>query len=124
MNVTKYRRIPTLKKEDCAEPLNLIIIGAEEVNFSRSAREADYKIVVTVEADSGERFRLALNQSNLEVIASAYGDETDDWAEQEIVCVHDPDVEYDGQRVGGIKVSLPKKRPTRARKDKDEIPFN
>ena len=126
MKVTKYRRIRAIKQEDCIEPRLFTIIGADEVNFSRSAGKPEYKIRITIEDDL-DKFTRPLNEANLETIASEFGDETDDWLEQEIIGVADPDIEFDGQKVGGIKIEIPKKRPAskhaRAAKNEEEIPF-
>ena len=85
------------------------------MNVSRSAKDSDYKIVLSLENDLGEKFRLSLNQTNLDAIANRFGDETDDWVNQEISFWWNPKVEMDGEVVGGIRVV-----PAEAEK---EIPF-
>jgi hypothetical protein len=102
MNISKYRKARFLKREDL--PIKLTITGADEMKVSRSAKEPDYKIVLDFENDLGEKFRLSLNQTNLEAIANRFGDETENWVNQEIGFWWNPKVEMDGEVVGGIRV--------------------
>jgi hypothetical protein len=107
MNISKYRKPRFLKKEDCDPPIVLTVTGVEEMNVSGSAREPEYKLVLSLENDLRDRFRFTLNETNLQTVASFFGHETDDWLEQEIEFRFDPAVEFDGQVVGGIRIKGP-----------------
>ena len=64
----------------------------------------NYKIVVDLENETGDKFRLSLNDSNLETIAKLLGDETDNWLGQEIGLKHDPSIKFKDEVRGGIRV--------------------
>ena len=52
---------------------------------------------------------LILNKTNLNRAARAFGSEdTDDWIGKQIVVYYDPDVEFGGKIVGGIRLRAPK----------------
>jgi hypothetical protein len=143
MNIQRYRRARFIKKEDLESPIRVTITGAEEVDYSKVAGEMDFKIVIDFETEQGDKFRLKLNDTNLDAVAKAYGDETDNWIRKPIILRHDPTVEMDHQVVGGTRISIPaeeaskRKKPTLKRQtsptpapvgkkiddDGDEIPF-
>ena len=50
-----------------------------------------------------------LNKTNIKRIAKLHGDNTDTWEGQEITLYNDPDVEFMGEVVGGLRVRVEKK---------------
>ena len=70
----------------------------------------------------GKEKGLALNVTNANTIADAYGDETDDWEGQEII-LYSTKVEYRGKRVDGIRIDVPEpeKKPARKAKAVEEF---
>ncbi len=77
---------------------------------------------------------MLLNKTNLRLLASMLGDDTDDWRGHEVEVYHDPSISYGGQLVGGLRVRPPRPvqprvRPTQPRPaprqemDDDPIPF-
>jgi hypothetical protein len=104
MNVATYRKPRFIKKEQCDIPIKLAITGAEEVTYSRSGIDAEFKIVIDLENEIGDKFKLSLNSGNLETIAKLFGDETDGWIGQEIGLKHDPTIKYKDEVRGGIVV--------------------
>jgi hypothetical protein len=66
--------------------------------------DAELKIVIDLEDEISNKFRLSLNDSNLETIARLFGDETDAWLGQVIRLKHDPTIEFQGEVRGGIRV--------------------
>jgi hypothetical protein len=105
MNISKYKKATFLKKENC--PIALTISGAEAHDYSRHAGKEDWKIII----DTEERFRVSLNQTNLETIAQLFGNETDDWIGQRIGFVWDPTVQMNDEAVGGIRAVPVEKLP-------------
>jgi hypothetical protein len=79
-------------------------IGQE--NISKEGAEPNLKwILYFHEVDKG----LVLNSTNGQIIAKIAGsDESDDWADVQIVLYHDPNVSFGGKLVGGIRVRAPK----------------
>jgi arabinogalactan endo-1,4-beta-galactosidase len=56
---------------------------------------------------------MVLNKTNANNIAMAYGEETDDWRDQEIT-LFEAMVDYQGKTVPAIRVKVPPRRPVRA----------
>jgi hypothetical protein len=104
MNISRYRKPHFIKKEDCDPPIKLTITGAEEVTYSRSGTDSEYKIRIDLENEVGDKFWRSLNDGNLETIVKLFGDETDDWLGKEIGLKHDPSIKYKDEISGGIVV--------------------
>ena len=104
MNISRYRKPHFIKKENCDPAIKLTITGAEEVTYSRSGMDTEYKVVIDLENEIGDKFKLSLNSGNLETIAKLFGDETDHWNDQEIGLKHDPSIKYKDEIRGGIVV--------------------
>jgi hypothetical protein len=83
MNISGYRKPHFLKKEDCDPAIKLTITGAEEITYSRFGTDVENKVVIDLENEVGDKFRLPLNAST-QTIAKLFGDETDQWVDQEI----------------------------------------
>lgn len=47
---------------------------------------------------------LVLNASNFEVISGLFGTDTDDWIGKELKLMHDPNVRFGSQKVGGLRL--------------------
>ena len=47
-----------------------------------------------------------LNKTNCKRLQGAFGDETDDWIGQPVTLYFDPDVEFMGEVVGGLRVRV------------------
>lgn len=63
----------------------------------------DHVLVIYFErADKG----MVCNKTNAKKIASAYGDETDNWPGQEII-LYEAEVDYNGETVPAIRVRIP-----------------
>ena len=56
---------------------------------------------------------LVLNDTNLEALEEAFGPDSDDAIGGQVILFVDPDVRYGGQRVGGIRIKLPRKANTK-----------
>jgi hypothetical protein len=80
---------------------------------------------------------MVLNVTNLKRMAKALGDDTDDWIGNQVVLYVDPDIEYAGNIVGGLRIRALRQPAAKARaaisKDdeanrklrdaEDEVPF-
>ena len=58
----------------------------------------------------GEPLPMLLNKTNIKRLAKAHGDDTDGWLGQEVTIYFDPDVEYMGEVVGGLRVRVVEKK--------------
>ena len=69
---------------------------------------------------------MVLNKTNLKRIAHVTGsDETDDWTGKQVVIYTDPDVEFGGEIVGGLRI---RRKPSNTAQEKvaemeDDVPF-
>jgi len=122
MSPSKY-----LKKEDVEQPRLLTFRAFKKENVARDNEPADVKWVAYFD---GEDRGLVLNKTNLGRAARAMGSEdTDDWIGRQIVAYNDPDVEYGGKLVGGIRLRAPKGKPAPVSQPEpepefdDDIPF-
>ena len=59
----------------------------------------------------GKSKGLVLNDTNLETLELAFGDDSSDAIGAQVILYVDPDVKYGGKRVGGIRIKLPKAAP-------------
>ena len=50
-----------------------------------------------------------LNRTNIKRLQAMFGDDTETWLRQEITLYNDPDVEFMGEVVGGLRVRVEKK---------------
>jgi hypothetical protein len=100
-----------LKKDDAQQPLLVTIADIEQVNVAPEGKPAENKWTMTFnELDKP----LVLNSTNMNVLASIYGDDSDGWLEKKIVIYHDPNVSFGGKLVGGLRLRAPRtKRPPR-----------
>jgi hypothetical protein len=67
------------------------------------ANSAEQPIAVHYESDGGKPFLPC--KTNLRVLISAWGDRGADWAGKSMTLYADPDVQFGGVKVGGIRIS-------------------
>lgn len=107
-------------------PQRGIITGSKVKEFKDNTGKAELRPAITIDLGESEK-DLVLNKTNLKLLASAYGDSSDDWNGKPIVVFHDPSVSYGGRLVGGLKIKVPtaKAQPQAAapKVDDDDIPF-
>lgn len=94
-----------LKKDDVQQPMLVTINDIEQVNVAPQGQPDEMKWTMTFpELDKP----LVLNSTNMHVIGSIYGDDTDGWLGQKIVLYSDPNVSFGGKLVGGLRLRAPK----------------
>jgi hypothetical protein len=71
----------------------------------------------------GKEKGMVLNKTNANNIASAYGDDTDEWRDQEIV-LFEAMVDYQGKTVPAIRVRVPPRKPVRQGDDRVPDPIS
>lgn len=103
-----------LKKEDLSDP-----VGGETFTIKRVTEElvgADQQSKWALHWKERDVMPMLLNKTNLRLLASMLGDDTDDWIGKEVEVYHDPTIAYGGQLVGGLRVRPPRPpKPRRAR---------
>lgn len=116
MKVSSMTDSKYLKKEDLDEhggEMTVTIDSLKKVNVARDDEDPEYRWTV--------RYRelpkpMVLNATNIKRIAKAHGDDTDDWLGKQITVYHDPDIEFGGNIVGGLRVRQARRsgtQPTR-----------
>ncbi len=85
---------------------NNVTVTISEVSIEQIGQGAqkDSKLVL---AFRGKEKKLVCNKTNASTIAKLYGDETDNWVGQQIILTP-REVEYQGEMVWSIRVSLQK----------------
>ncbi len=97
-----------MSKEDVPDPVTLVIADClmESIEFD-GTRDVKPMIQWTDEQTKP----MILNRANAAVIASAYGDDTEQWAGKPVTVYVDGSVMYMGRMVGGLRVRVPQAMP-------------
>jgi hypothetical protein len=97
-----------LKQSDIEGEKLVTIAGLKKVNVARDDEDPEYRWTV--------KFReleksMVLNATNIKRMAKALGDDTDEWVDKQVVVYVDPDIEFGGNVVGGlrIKANMPRR---------------
>ncbi len=93
---TKY-----LQKEDVDGDVTVTVESVKKQNVAKEDEPPEYKLVVKVR-EFPKPF--IANKTNTKRLFKALGDDSDDWAGQQIVLFVDPDVEFGGKVVGGLRL--------------------
>ena len=121
-----------LKQTDVEDEILVTVVKVGKANVARKGDEPEYKWLV--------RFKefekpMVLNSTNIKRLAKACDSEdTDEWTDKQVTLYVDPDVEFGGNIVGGLRIRAAKKatgirqepsKTTGGRFDdmEDEIPF-
>ena len=102
-----------LKKDDLSDP-----VGGEVFTISKVTEElvgSDQQSKWAMHWKERGVLPMLLNKTNLRLLASMFGDDTDDWRGKEVEVYHDPTISYGGQLVGGLRVRPPRPVQPRAR---------
>jgi hypothetical protein len=98
-----------LKQSDVEEDMLVTVEKVGRANVAREGDEPEYKWLI--------RFKdvkkpMVLNTTNIKRLAKACGsDDTDEWVGKEVVLYVDPDVEFGGNVVGGLRIRAYKAAP-------------
>jgi hypothetical protein len=116
-----------LKQSDVHEDTVVTIEKVGKANVAPKGEEAEFKWLVRFKEFSKP---MVLNSTNIKRLAKACNsDDTDDWVGKEAVLFVDPDVEFAGNVVGGLRIraaKMPASKPSgKVPMDdmKDDIPF-
>ena len=114
-----------LKTADVPDPVIVTVVKVGKVNIAKEDAAPEYKWAI--------RFKefqkpMILNSTNIKIAEKVFGsDDTDDWAEKEIILFTDENVTFGGELVGGLRFKGQEKAPQKpvGKFDdlKDDIPF-
>jgi uncharacterized OB-fold protein len=108
MNLDDLKTSKFLKKEDVGNGVLVTIRGITKENTSMEGAEPEHKAVVHFDEMDKP---MVLNPTNGQIIAQITGIDKDierAWIGKKIVLYTDPNVQYKGKIVGGIRVRAPK----------------
>lgn len=100
-NVKDLGESKYVAKEDVGNGKLVTIVGWDKQDVSRDCDPTSIKYILKFE----ECKPLVLNKTNGKMIAKLIGsDEFDDWIGKKIVLWNNPDIEFQGETTGGIRV--------------------
>jgi len=103
-NVNDISESKYVAKEDVGTGKTVTIAGYKRVDVSRDCDPTSIKFILLFKPEN-ECKPLVLNKTNGKKIARILGsDEFDDWIGKTIVLWNNPDIEFQGETVGGVRV--------------------
>jgi hypothetical protein len=90
-----------LKQSDVQDETAVTVAALKKVNVARDDEDPDYKWTIKFNEFAKP---MVLNVTNLKRMAKALGDDTDDWLGNQVILFVDPDIEFGGNVVGGLRI--------------------
>src|SRR5688572_13369009 len=118
-----------LKQSDVHEDTLVTVEKVGKANVAREGDEPEYKWLIRF---TEFKKPMVLNSTNIKRLAKALNsDDTDEWVGKQAVLYVDPDVEFGGNVVGGLRIRAHKsaskmaatKPGTKLEDMEDDIPF-
>lgn len=110
-----------LKQSDVDEEITVTVNALKKVNVARDDEDPEYRWTVKF-AELPKP--MVLNVTNLKRMAKALGDDTDDWLGKQIILYVDPDIEFGGNVVGGLRLKGLPRPKTAAKPRMNDDDFN
>ena len=124
MKISDMMESKYLKQSDVDGDIPVTVQSLKKVNVARDDEDPEYRWTCKFHEFSKA---LVLNATNIKRMAKALGDDTDDWIGNSVILYVDPDIEYGGNVVGGLRVKAvraPKPVQPKSSRDNDaDIPF-
>ena len=123
-----------LKQSDVEEDTPVTIKALKKVNVARDDEDPEYRWTCMFNEFPKS---MVLNVTNLKRLAKALGDDSDEWIGGTVILYVDPDIEFGGNVVGGLRIkgkprAKPNTKPShptdedvncKLREAEDDIPF-
>lgn len=111
-----------LKREDLSEegaPYKVVSVSEQELSLGDGNSERKWVLALD------NLKPLILNATNIRRLVAAFGSsETDEWIGKSIVAYDDPEIEFGGKIVGGVRLrAVPKSRRKAEPVDENDAPF-
>ena len=90
-----------LRQGDVDEETPVTVQGIKKVNVARDDEDPEYRWTVKFNEFAKP---MVLNVTNLKRLAKALGDDTDGWIGNQVILYVDPDIEFGGNVVGGLRI--------------------
>src|SRR3990167_8178876 len=98
-----------LKQTDVHDETLVTVVKVGKANVAREGAEPEFKWLIRFKEFTKP---MVLNSTNIKRLARACGDDTDEWTGKQVMLYVDPDVEFAGNVVGGLRVrALPRAAP-------------
>lgn len=122
MNINELIPSKYLKQSDVPEETLVTVQGLKKVNVAREDDDPDYKFVIKFAEFEKP---MVLNSTNIKRLGKALGDETDGWKGGQVMLYVDPDIEFGGNIVGGLRIRAAKapSKPSVQNAAGDDIPW-
>lgn len=103
---SEMRESKFLRKEDVGRGVLLTVKGCVQRNVAKEGADPEVKWCLTFNEEDKP---LVLNATNVQMCEQIFhSDDTDHWTGKALVLYNDPNVSYQGQLRGGIRVRAPK----------------
>ena len=110
MKLSDLKNSRFLTKEDCDPPILVTVSHVDQQNVAPADQQAERKWCLHFK-EAGVK-PLVLNGTNGEIIGRITGsDDSDNWVGVQVVAYHDPNVEFRGKLVGGVRLRAPRPKP-------------
>ena len=114
-----------LKTADVPDPVIVTVTKVGKVNLAKEDAAPEYKWAIRFQEFDKP---MVLNSTNIKRLGKALGDETDGWKGGQVTLYVDPDIEFGGNIVGGLRIRASKapsssKQVVTANGDKDDLPW-
>lgn len=97
-----------LKQSDVDGEVIVTCVGVKRANMAREGDEPEYRwIVKWAEYDKP----MVINATNIKRLFKYLGNDTDEWKGGKVVLYVDPDIEFGGKVVGGLRVKQASAKP-------------
>ncbi len=109
-----------LKQSDVDDVVTVSIHSLKKVNVARDDEDPEYRWTIKF-AEYPKP--MVLNVTNLKRLAKALGDDSDEWLGKQVQLYVDPDIEFGGNVVGGLRIrAMPVARKNaQARKPSEDV---
>lgn len=101
-----------LKQSDVPDPVIVTFQSLKKVNVARDDEDPDYRWTAKF-SEFGKP--MVLNVTNIKRCAKALGDDTENWMGKQMELYTDPDIEFGGNIVGGLRLRGLRKTGTHAK---------
>ena len=111
-----------LKQSDVEDERVVTVAALKKVNVARDDEDPEYRWTAKFNEFPKP---MVLNVTNLKRLAKALGDETEQWIGGQVLLYVDPDIEFGGNIVGGLRIkSMPRRPTTKGPAQKSEREIN
>lgn len=112
-----------LRQSDIGDEEHTVTVaGLKKVNVARDDEDPEYRWTIKFEEFPKP---MVLNVTNLKRMGKALGDDTDGWIGGKVILYVDPDIEFGGNVVGGLRIKpIPRKGTTAKKRVDNDDDFN